>query len=758
MKPSVTLLPAIIAAVCAGAACAQTAKTPEIFAVGPHTGPVEQAIVGVTTIFRDRHSQLLEERHGCGMVLRCDGFVLFSAALLDHRGDEPDDLRPSIEVTLHPGTPEERKVTAPWPKAIPSGLSLRLVKLAEIHTPALRTLLSAGLKPGDDLTVVFLPWNEAAHSFGPIQRRPVHFGAPVRTPRPPWAESVDSPLESVPSGAIVVGPEGMAVGMVTSRDGEDRRGFVSMEALAKVTNCVAAVPTTDAEFAAANRAGSPADRNDPADPAALPAAGQDAARPEDGANADDQADARSGAMVKVRGGPVLLPRAICDTQLEMDKAKVACIPPFQIDRYEVTNQEYWDFWSRLPNKTSAQQAFRRDTWPAGWAASPVPFSAELARVPVLGVPLAGAQAYARSRGKRLPTPYEWALAALGPNGDAKAPDWLAQYITETNNAALRIKQAHLAFLKQAPEIHGEDFLLQSTRLHTITLTKVKFGRSWITVNADQRIHGTDFMIGLPWVISPLLGFAPELQSGVGFFDALNGVEGLDLPLRLKMQNWSKALIEAETQPLWDKWKAPMYVLAVGSRSFDRSPCGASDMLWNGAELVLPPATAPGGLNGFALSVTMLHPQEKPVLDEMLLVSGPNTAGLAENHPSSVAYPLSRLIGRSPGFPVAQWLWFQNDLEETRASMRLISGWQVNMHPAISIVDIPTDNHSPFVGPVFYDNFPLYREWAKPPRHSRAEIGSAIAIPAQEPLPTPMVPRETGATMRFLIPIGFRCAR
>ena len=36
------------------------------------------------------------------------------------------------------------------------------------------------------------------------------------------------------------------------------------------------------------------------------------------------------------------------------------------------------------------------------------------RDPVIGVPLAGALAYAKWAGKRLPTPVEWALAALGP--------------------------------------------------------------------------------------------------------------------------------------------------------------------------------------------------------------------------------------------------------------------------------------------------------------------------------------------------------
>src|SRR5690349_17604353 len=102
--PRTVQIAVLLAGSLVGSAAAQTPKTQEAFAKGPHTGPVEQALVGVTSRFYDNHSQLLEERHGTGMMLRCDGFVLFSAAMLDHRGDEPDDIRPAIEITLNAGT------------------------------------------------------------------------------------------------------------------------------------------------------------------------------------------------------------------------------------------------------------------------------------------------------------------------------------------------------------------------------------------------------------------------------------------------------------------------------------------------------------------------------------------------------------------------------------------------------------------------------------------------------------------------------
>ncbi len=757
--PNTILLAATIGLLLPAAAMPQNAATRDAFARGPYTGLVDVAIVGVTTQFLDRHSQVLEERHGTGVVLRSDGFVLFSSSMLEHRSDEPDDIHPTISIHLQPGTAQERRATASWPKSIPPNLPIRVIKLEDTHSPGIRTLLPACLKTGDPLTVAWNRWSEPDHRFGPIEQRTVQYAGPATSAREAWLETINDPLEGVPSGAIVIGPEGMAVGMVTPRTGADLRRFVSMEALGKVTNCVVPVPTPDSEFAATRKVeavdtpvmDASTDSNDPAAAAREPKTVTDV-------QSDAGVAAARSSMVKVPGGPVVLPKAIRDSELEMGKATVACVPPFEIDRYEVTNKEYWEFWSRLPSKTGAEQAFRRQAWPAGWSASPVPFSADLDRLPVLGVTFVGAQAYARSVGKRLPTPYEWALVALGAQGDAKPPDWLGQYIADKNDVALTIKKAHFAFLQQYPDIHGEDFLLVSTRLHSLTVTKAKIGRSLVTVNADQRIHGSDFMIGLPWIISPLLGFAPELQAGNGFFDALNGVEGLDLPLRLKMQTWSRQLVDAETQGLWDRWKAEPYILPVGSRSFDISPCGASDMLWNGAELVVPPATSQGGITGFAVSVTMLHPQEPRVLDEMLLTSGPNSNGLVESYPSAVPFPLSRLIERTPGFPVAQWLWFQNNVEETRAAMRMISGWQVNMLPAASTVEVPSDNHSPFVGPVFYDNYPLYREWVRPSKHARKEIGSAITLPAEEPIPTPIVPRETGAALRFLVPIGFRCAR
>src|SRR5438105_2108273 len=150
-----TFMVAALMALSGGAGSGQNAKTLEAYARGPHLGPVEQALAGVTTRFRNKRGELIEERHGCGVVLRCDGFVLFSAAMLDHRSDEPDDIRPEIEITVRPGSPEERKVTANWPKSIPANLALRIVKVADTHTPALRTLLPDTLKRGDALTVAW---------------------------------------------------------------------------------------------------------------------------------------------------------------------------------------------------------------------------------------------------------------------------------------------------------------------------------------------------------------------------------------------------------------------------------------------------------------------------------------------------------------------------------------------------------------------------------------------------------------------------
>src|SRR5205085_2632642 len=98
--------------------------------------------------------------------------------------------------------------------------------------------------------------------------------------------------------------------------------------------------------------------------------------------------------------------------------------PFHIDRYEVSNGDYLEFWNSLSEKEQADSGVRTRFYPRNWVDSSPPFPAGLANYPVLGVTQEGAASYARFRGKRLPTPYEWVLAAFGPDGDSTPPEWV----------------------------------------------------------------------------------------------------------------------------------------------------------------------------------------------------------------------------------------------------------------------------------------------------------------------------------------------
>jgi formylglycine-generating enzyme required for sulfatase activity len=83
--------------------------------------------------------------------------------------------------------------------------------------------------------------------------------------------------------------------------------------------------------------------------------------------------------------------------------EIACTPGFWIDRYEVTNAEYREFLI----------ATGYHSLPAGWRAEYLRSQVLTPDMPVVGVNTRDAEAYARWRGKRLPTPVEWLHATRG---------------------------------------------------------------------------------------------------------------------------------------------------------------------------------------------------------------------------------------------------------------------------------------------------------------------------------------------------------
>src|SRR5262249_46648925 len=144
-----------------------------------------------------------------------------------------------------------------------------------------------------------------------------------------------------------------------------------------------------------------------------------------------------------------LPVQVVGNQADMGKDWIACTPEFKIDRYKVSNGEYHAFWKSLPEKERQKPDVRAALYPLAWAESDPPFPKDLTEVPVLGVPLTGAQAYAHSQGKRLPTPYEWCRAALGPLGDAVTPEWVLLYLKDRQLTWPRLVLNHYAYLRAA---------------------------------------------------------------------------------------------------------------------------------------------------------------------------------------------------------------------------------------------------------------------------------------------------------------------
>ena len=117
---------------------------------------------------------------------------------------------------------------------------------------------------------------------------------------------------------------------------------------------------------------------------------------------------------KVRPGMVYVPGG--KTQLGPNtgferKERKASLKPFLIDRYEVTNGQYREFFVTLPKEE------RKQRLPLSWKLdedlNPM-IPPAIVDHPVVGVTWIDARDYAAWVGKRLPTEDEWEFAAAGP--------------------------------------------------------------------------------------------------------------------------------------------------------------------------------------------------------------------------------------------------------------------------------------------------------------------------------------------------------
>src|SRR5262249_11007991 len=136
----------------------------------------------------------------------------------------------------------------------------------------------------------------------------------------------------------------------------------------------------------------------------------------------------------------------------MERPGTACVAPFKIDQYEVTNAQYLAFWNSLSDSERNDRRVRANLYPAAWAETEPPFPGEIKDLPVLGVSRDGAEAFAKSRGTRLPTAYEWVLAAFGHLGELNPPEWVTQYMADRRETFLRVRAAHVQYVASHPEL------------------------------------------------------------------------------------------------------------------------------------------------------------------------------------------------------------------------------------------------------------------------------------------------------------------
>ncbi|MGC8668474.1 MAG: SUMF1/EgtB/PvdO family nonheme iron enzyme [Chthonomonadales bacterium] len=607
----------------------------------PLQGSVADALVGIEVVNRSKDDAVRQIRRGNGVVLRPDGFVLAPAALFSTRmevaGSREEAAAQSITVTAWPGTPRSVRLGAHAPRYLPKGIGYTVVKIDDAALTAVRTLLPSGLPAGGGpLTVWWSTWTDAG-GFQLAQHRDVA-ALPAEHAADADRVGFDHPSDGVPLGAVVTGPEGLVAGMVDTLQNNQAVDFATMAALNRVTNCVSPLPLPDGPYQSLARRQAP-----PPPP-----------------------------MVEIPGGRFLVSPALSAQQPDLEGSATATVAPFKLDRYQVTNEEYYAYWRTLPQEKRRELGFRSNYYPRTWAPWPAdpPFPAELARLPVLGVPLEGAQGYAAWRGKRLPTPYEWSFAALGPLGETGGPAWIRRYLADRDMAWRRICLLHGEYLQRHPELGQRGALLGG----------------W-----NQ----------LPWIAIP--AFLRDASI------------------------WSKETIDTYLDPLWAMWKDPIYVLPVGSREYDVSEYGVADMVMNGMEQVVPYPGPPVRGQPRYMGVEWLPRVPTPADPWMPIHIEALTNGLP-------LQPLSRLYRRKILGPSTPDLLLWSNLDETAQMLQPLSGWRLFMTGASEVDAVLWPRGAKattLLGPPAG-----LAVWQGTPRHFHREMGREIPLEAPEPHPSP----------------------
>jgi formylglycine-generating enzyme required for sulfatase activity len=617
-------------------------------------------------------------RRSAALVLRCDGFLLVpvsAQSAVEGGGD-------GVTVTLEPGTPREHRVKGRRTRHLLPNVGYCVIKLDDTHAPAARTLLPDTLKPGDPLEVLWPGRDAETGRFTGVQR----VRGAVGKAREGDGASADlvtfqEPLEGVPSGAVVIGPDKMVVGMVVASGTAARTEFLSFSVLERVTNCVGAAPTPDSQYRKEQEAAPE--------------------KAEDGGPRDTTP--RRGRTVRVAGGPVRLHPDVVAVQPDMERAAEACVGDFEIDELEVTNNEYLTFLRSLPPEVWKSPRFRADYWPLGWPGNGQGFQTDTGDLPVIGAPYHGAKEYARSRGKRLPTPYEWLRAAFGPTGDPASLPWIGEYVGHRLAVFQRVRDAHLAYLNANRALLG----------------------AW-----GQRLDKR-----MPWWAFGESGFPLDFQ-------------------RFSMRTLQEARMEVR-----QKWSDPYELGPPGGRPYDVSPFRAMDMMSNAWEWT---AAYPTQAAGVVRVVWPPHPagrghfgtETTNVLDDpmpwVLLPSWSRLAGVQQR----------ALMGRADLERFLPVYLAASSMDDA-----VLHAYPVSP-PQLMYLTWRTEffEHLPGIDPVgttgsYGTGAPLAREWALIAPRQRS-LGTPLPDILGAPRPGTAAARA-GANMSLLTyvnPIGFRCAR
>ncbi|MBN2319285.1 MAG: SUMF1/EgtB/PvdO family nonheme iron enzyme [Acidobacteria bacterium] len=115
----------------------------------------------------------------------------------------------------------------------------------------------------------------------------------------------------------------------------------------------------------------------------------------------------SGEMVLVPEGEFILGTEDTEHPTANYPARTMNLPAFYIDKYEVTNMEFMDF--SINENYAGEGAKEGKDWR-------IFYTLEKANVPVVFITFNDAATYCKSKGKRLPTEFEWEKAARGTEG------------------------------------------------------------------------------------------------------------------------------------------------------------------------------------------------------------------------------------------------------------------------------------------------------------------------------------------------------